>query len=81
MESGKPSKVPGDAEVTFPGETQQRIGVTVGQVERAPLKMSVFRNAFVGQHVAPQTELYVVADLSTVWVQAQVHGYELPPFN
>jgi Cu(I)/Ag(I) efflux system membrane fusion protein len=196
MESGKTSGVPGHAEVTLPGEVQQRIGVTVGKVERAPLKMSVrtvgivrtnetkvahvhlktdgwtqkvlvdylgqevnkgdpllsiyspqflttqneylaarkaergsgplaggqslaalalrrlelwdvpkdeirelektgtphryltlrspikgtvlTRNAFVGQYITPQTELYVVADLSTVWVQAKVYEYELP---
>jgi len=38
----------------------------------------VVKNAFKGQRVTPQDELYVVADLSTVWVQAKVYTYELP---
>jgi Cu(I)/Ag(I) efflux system membrane fusion protein len=38
----------------------------------------ITRNAFEGQRVTPQDELYVVADLSTVWVQAKVYEYELP---
>jgi Cu(I)/Ag(I) efflux system membrane fusion protein len=188
MPMGKPSEVPGHAEVTLPGEVRQRIGVTVGRVEEAALRMTVrtvgivqpaetkvdhlhlktegwieklfvdytgqrvrqgdpllaiyspeflntqqdyvnalaggsqttarlarrrlelwdvpadeidqlaktgqpqkyltlrspltgtvlTKNAFVGQHVTPQTELYTVADLSTVWVQAKVYEYELP---
>src|SRR5438445_1688553 len=40
-EPAKPSQVPGHAEVTIPGEVQQQIGVTVGKVEEAPLRMSV----------------------------------------
>lgn len=185
---GEPSGVPGQAEVTLPGEVRQRIGVTVGRVEKAPLRMTVRtvgivrpdetkvahihlrtegwvhelsvgytgqpvekgdpllsiyspsfltaqeeyltarrgkqdglarlarqrlelwgvpseeideldragksqtyltlrspiggtvleKNAFVGQYVKPETELYTVADLSTVWVQARVYEYELP---
>ena len=195
MEAGEITHVPGHAEVTLPGEVQQRIGVTVGTVKEAPLRMSVrtvgivetnetkvahvhlktegwvhkvfvdyvgqevnkrdpllsiyspqflttqqeylntrraergrplagrqsladlalrrlelwdvprdeiralektgkpqkyltlrtpikgtvlTRNAFTGQYVTPQTELYTVADLSTVWVQAKVYEYELP---
>jgi Cu(I)/Ag(I) efflux system membrane fusion protein len=187
-QSGKPSKVPGHAEVTIPGEVQQRIGVTVGKVEETPLRMSVrtvgivetdetkvdhihlktegwvekvfvgytgqkvkkgdpllaiyspqflttqqdflnarqakqptlvelarrrlelwdvpadeikelesngkpstyltlrspltgtvlVKNAFAGQYVTPEKELYVLADLSTVWVQAKAYEYELP---
>jgi Cu(I)/Ag(I) efflux system membrane fusion protein len=186
--SGKPSKVPGRAEITLPGEVQQRIGVTVGKVEEAPLRMSVrtvgivdtdetkvdhihlktegwvekvfvdytgqkvkkgdpllaiyspqflttqqdflnalqakqpalvelnrrrlqlwdvpadeireleskgkpstyltlrspregtvlVKNAFAGQYVTAEKQLYVLADLSTVWVQAKVYEYELP---
>jgi membrane fusion protein, copper/silver efflux system len=34
------------------------------------------RNAFPKQRVTPETELYVLADLSTVWVQAEVYEYE-----
>ena len=36
------------------------------------------KKVFAGQYVMPQDELYVVADLSTVWVQARVFEYELP---
>ena len=184
-ESGKAS---GHAEVTIPGEVQQRIGVTIGQVEESPLRMSVrtvgivepdetrvahihlktegwvekvlvsytgqqvkkgdpllaiyspqflatqqeflnvlqanrpadaqaarrrlelwdvptdeikeletsgkpstyltlrspltgtvlVKNAFAGQYVTPEKDLYVLADLSAVWVQAKVYEYELP---
>lgn len=183
-----PSDVPGQAEVTIPGEVQQRIGVTIGEVEKTPLKMSIravgivqadetkidhvhlktegwvtklyvdytgqvvkkgdpllaiyspdfvntqqqyldarkagqssladlsrqrlelwdvpaseikklddsgkartdltlrspitgtvlAKSVFAGQHVMPEKELYVIADLSTVWVQAKVYEYELP---
>jgi Cu(I)/Ag(I) efflux system membrane fusion protein len=31
-----------------------------------------------GQYVTPQTELYMIADLSTVWVYADVYENELP---
>jgi Cu(I)/Ag(I) efflux system membrane fusion protein len=31
-----------------------------------------------GQYVTPKTELYMLADLSTVWVYADVYEYELP---
>ena len=34
------------------------------------------RNAFPKQHVTPETVLYTVADLSTVWVIADVYEYE-----
>lgn len=34
------------------------------------------RNAFPKQHVTPETALYTVADLSTVWVLADVFEYE-----
>jgi Cu(I)/Ag(I) efflux system membrane fusion protein len=36
------------------------------------------RNAFPGQRVTPEVELYTVADLSTVWVLADVYEYEVP---
>jgi Cu(I)/Ag(I) efflux system membrane fusion protein len=36
------------------------------------------KNAFPVQYVTPKTDLYTVADLSTVWVQAEVYEYELP---
>jgi Cu(I)/Ag(I) efflux system membrane fusion protein len=31
-----------------------------------------------GQYVTPQTELYMIVDLSTVWVYADIYEYELP---
>jgi Cu(I)/Ag(I) efflux system membrane fusion protein len=46
---------------------------------RSPISGTVLeKKAFEGQYVAPQDELYMVADLSTVWVQAKVYEYELP---
>ncbi|MBF0526943.1 MAG: efflux RND transporter periplasmic adaptor subunit [Deltaproteobacteria bacterium] len=38
----------------------------------------VARNAFEGQRIAPETELYTLADLSTIWLLADVYEYELP---
>jgi membrane fusion protein, copper/silver efflux system len=34
--------------------------------------------ARAGQYVTPQTELYMIVDLSTVWVYADIFEYELP---
>jgi Cu(I)/Ag(I) efflux system membrane fusion protein len=31
-----------------------------------------------GQYVTPETELYMIADLSTVWVYAEIYEHELP---
>jgi Cu(I)/Ag(I) efflux system membrane fusion protein len=46
---------------------------------RSPISGTVLeKKAFEGQYVMPQGELYIVADLSTVWVQAKVFAYELP---
>jgi len=42
------------------------------------LDQGLEKSAFEGQYVTPQKKLYVVADLSTVWVQAKVYEYELP---
>ncbi|MBF0507445.1 MAG: efflux RND transporter periplasmic adaptor subunit [Deltaproteobacteria bacterium] len=36
------------------------------------------RNAFEGQRIAPETELYTLADLSTIWLLAEVYESELP---
>lgn len=36
------------------------------------------RNAFTKQRVTPETELYAIADLSTIWVIADVYEYEAP---
>jgi len=35
------------------------------------------RNAYPGQRIAPDTELYSIADLSTIWVLADVFEYEI----
>lgn len=46
---------------------------------RTPISGTVLqKQAFEGQYVMPQSDLYVVADLSTVWLQARVFQYELP---
>lgn len=46
---------------------------------RSPISGTILeKKTFEGQYVMPQAELYVVADLSTVWVQAKVFAYELP---
>jgi Cu(I)/Ag(I) efflux system membrane fusion protein len=34
-----------------------------------------------GQYVTPKTELYMIADLSKVWVYADIYEYELPWVN
>lgn len=48
-------------------------------VLRSPIAGTVLeKKAFEGQYVTPQDELYMVADLSTVWMQAKVFEYELP---
>ena len=44
-----------------------------------PVAGTVLRiGARKGQHVSPQTELYMIADLSTVWIIAEIYEYELP---
>jgi|WetSurMetagenome_2_1015567.scaffolds.fasta_scaffold05451_6 membrane fusion protein, copper/silver efflux system len=35
------------------------------------------KNAYPGQRIAPDTELYTIADLSTIWVLADVFEYEI----
>jgi Cu(I)/Ag(I) efflux system membrane fusion protein len=46
---------------------------------RSPISGTVLeRKVFEKQYVTPDKELYVVGDLSTVWVQAKVYEYELP---
>ena len=46
---------------------------------RSPQEGTVLaRNTFEGQYVTAEKELYTLADLSTVWVQAKVYEYELP---
>jgi RND family efflux transporter MFP subunit len=36
------------------------------------------KNAFERQRVTPEIELYAIADLSTVWVLAEIYEYEAP---
>lgn len=46
---------------------------------RSPIDGTVLeRKVFEKQYVTPDKELYVIGDLSTVWVQAQVYEYEIP---
>jgi Cu(I)/Ag(I) efflux system membrane fusion protein len=46
---------------------------------RSPISGTVLeKKAFQGQYIMTPNELYVVADLSTVWMQAKVFEYELP---
>lgn len=48
-------------------------------VLRSPIDGTVLNRLVLdGTYVEPQTELYRVADLSTVWLQAKVYEYELP---
>lgn len=67
----------------IPEETIEALGKT-GQpgrllTLRSPISGTVLeKKAFEGQYVTMQDELYMVADLSTVWVQAKVFEYELP---
>jgi membrane fusion protein, copper/silver efflux system len=46
---------------------------------RSPISGTVLqKDAFAGQYVTVQNDLFVVADLSTVWMQAKIFQYELP---
>ena len=46
---------------------------------RSPISGTVLeKQAFAGQYVMVQSDLFVVADLSRVWMQARVFQYELP---
>lgn len=38
----------------------------------------ITRNSYERQRVTPETELYTITDLSTVWVLADIYEYELP---
>jgi RND family efflux transporter MFP subunit len=38
----------------------------------------MMRNAFPAQRVTPETELYTIADLTSVWVIADIYEYEIP---
>ena len=46
---------------------------------RSPIEGRVLeRNVFDGSYVEPATELYKIADLSVVWLQAKIYEFELP---
>ena len=46
---------------------------------RSPISGTVLqKTAFAGQYVTMQNDLFVVADLSKVWMQAKIFQYELP---
>lgn len=61
-------------------ETLEKTGrPTKSLILRSPISGTVIeKKAFEGQYVMTQGELFVVADLSTVWMQAKVFEYELP---
>jgi Cu(I)/Ag(I) efflux system membrane fusion protein len=67
--------VPADAIKTL--ETSGKPSTSL--ILRSPITGTVLeKKAFQGQYIMTQNELYVVADLSTVWMQAKVFEYELP---
>jgi Cu(I)/Ag(I) efflux system membrane fusion protein len=46
---------------------------------RSPIAGEVLsRDVFQGSYIEPSTQLYRIADLSVVWLQAKVYEYELP---
>ena len=46
---------------------------------KSPIQGTVLeKNVLEGDYLTPERELYVVSDLSTVWVQAKIYQYELP---
>ena len=48
-------------------------------VLKSPIAGTVLeQNVYEKQYVTPEKELYVIGNLSTVWVQAQVYEYEIP---
>ncbi len=50
-----------------------------GMVLHSPISGFVLhKEAFEGKYVNPDDELYVIADLSVVWVYADIYEYELP---
>ena len=45
----------------------------------SPIKgFVVQRNVFEGRYITPEMELFKIADLSTVWLNADIYEYELP---
>jgi Cu(I)/Ag(I) efflux system membrane fusion protein len=67
--------VPEDEIATLEKSGQPRKSLTL----RSPISGTVLaKQVFAGQYVMPQSDLYIVADLSTVWLQAKIFQYELP---
>lgn len=67
--------VPGDEidQLVRSGQTRRDL------LLRSPIDGTVLeRKVFEKQYITPDKELYVIADLSTVWVQAKVYEYEIP---
>ena len=55
------------------GRSQERL------ILRSPMRGTVLeKNVLEGERITPERELYTIADLSTVWVQAKIYQYELP---
>jgi len=65
-----------DDEIRRLVETRQsQVNLTL----RSPITGTVLeKDVLEGDYIAPERELYVVSDLSTVWVQAKAYQYELP---
>ena len=67
----------------LPGTQLQQLEKTLEVAHTVPIQspfdgIVVKVGAREGEYVTPQTELYVLADLSTVWVYADVYEYEMP---
>ncbi len=61
------------------GEIEKRGSPVTAMTLASPISGFVIaRNAYPGQRVAPETELYTIADLSTVWALAEIYEYEAP---
>ncbi|MGH7231926.1 MAG: efflux RND transporter periplasmic adaptor subunit [Nitrospiraceae bacterium] len=65
-----------DEEIRNLEETgQAKVNLTL----RSPITGTVLeKDVLQGDYITPERELYVVSDLSTVWVQAKAYQYELP---
>ncbi len=66
-----------------PSEEIKRLETTLkpltSLILRSPISGTVLeKKAFEGQYVTANNDLYVVADLSDIWVQGKVYEYELP---
>lgn len=71
-EAGTTPRVRGYAEVAVAADVQQRIGVTIGRVERAPLRMSV---RTVGIVRPDETRTFHIHVRTEGWVEKQFVNY------